>query len=340
MKKMKRCFHLARLGSVGAGLYKREGAVLSKDDKIIGEGFRSDSNDTSAIINAFNSVHKDNHRLLHGASLFVVTEPCEDNNELSTALSLILKYGIKKVIISYFDAFDTVATQFKSALKNAGVELITGILEGEGRELNKFYHVYQQKKKPYIIFKYAQSKDHKIGKANEQIWLTTSRTKRLVHRWRSECAAIMVGTNTAITDDPRLTNRLYFGENPLRIVLDRRARIPKTTQLYQTPVNTWVVSEEVAPKNLPQHIKWLPLKFDEELLLKLLEELYNASINSLLVEGGAGLLNSFIEQNLWDEARVFQTQKVLGTGIPAPVLDKPISETYCLGKDELLIYYN
>lgn len=341
MENIKRCFDLARLGSVGRGLYLRSGAVLKQDGKIISEGFRKSLNAPSALIDAFQNISKKEFNPLNETILYLSLEPSmEDFDSRTSITNLILKYKINKVFISCLNEINVNKGQWIKLAKSIGLKVVVGVLEQEGKDLNKMYYSFFQKKRPYILLKYAQSKDQFLGQYGKQIWLTNAKTKRLVHRWRSEFAAIMVGTNTAVTDDPALTNRLYYGRDPLRIVLDRQARISMDSKLYKGEAETWIISEEQAPINLPSHIIWVQILFDDKLLEQLLNRLYNSNISSLLLEGGAQLLNSFLERNLWDEARVFQTQKVLETGVEAPKIELRPLKTFQIGKDQLEVYQN
>ena len=194
--------------------------------------------------------------------------------------------------------------------------------------------------RPKVILKFAMSQDGFIGNPNKQVWLTNPISKRLVHKWRSEIDAIMVGTQTALLDNPKLTNRLYFGTSPLRLILDRQLRLPKTLSIYDDSVNTYIITEKSVDQDSFKRTRYLQFNFDETLIPNCLEWLFQNGQNLIMIEGGAQLLNSFIGLNLWDEARVFSTSTILNEGIKAPKLLMDPQHQYQIGSDYLSIYHN
>lgn len=194
--------------------------------------------------------------------------------------------------------------------------------------------------RPFVILKYAKSADGFIGKAGEQVWLTNAVTKRLVHKWRSEVDAIMVGTNTAAVDNPQLTNRLYFGSSPLRIVLDRQLRLSTTLTLFDDSQPTWVITEQTPPPHQLSQTEYLKIPFDADLLPTVLAKLAQVNIKSLIVEGGSQLLQSFITAGLWDEIRAFSAPVDLLSGIPAPQITLAPESIHAIGRDQLAIFKN
>lgn len=337
---IRRAFDLARLAQGNASPNPMVGAVIVYEGKIIGEGYFKKDGTSHAEVNAINSVKKENLHLLPLSDIYVSLEPCNFFGRTPACTSLILEKKIPRVIISTTDKTPQVSGNGIELLRKNGVEVITGILEKEGDELVKYRTNYVQSKYPYIILKYAQSKDGFIGKKNESVWITNSFSKRLVHKWRSEINAIMVGTNTALQDNPRLTNRLYFGKNPLRIVLDRKNELPEQLHLFSDGNPTWHISENTNRNFSKKNITHQKFIFDENLLENLLEKLHEERISTLLVEGGAQLLNSFIQKGLWNEARVFVGDKYLENGIKAPTIPASATEEFQIDNDILKIYFN
>jgi len=191
---------------------------------------------------------------------------------------------------------------------------------------------------PYVILKFAQTTDGYLGHPNKQVWLTNPISKRLVHKWRSEIDAIMIGTQTALVDNPKLNNRLYFGGSPLRVVYDRQLRLPPTLSIFDDQVPTLIVTAQKRPDHGFTQTQYWNTVFDDQILRKTLDELGKRGFKSLMVEGGASLLNSFLDQKLWDEIRVFTAPQRLYDGVPAPSLSSPIYSKHQIGSDLLEIY--
>jgi diaminohydroxyphosphoribosylaminopyrimidine deaminase/5-amino-6-(5-phosphoribosylamino)uracil reductase len=320
-KYMRRAIELASLGLGKTAPNPCVGSVIVYDNRIIGEGFHRLYGTAHAEVNAVNSVKNEDLHLLPKSTIYVTLEPCHHYGKTPPCVDLILENKIPNVVIGCQDPNPQVGGKSIEKLKENGVEVTVGVLEKECWEVAKRFMTFFIKKRPYIILKYAKSKDDFIGNQNEQIWITGSQSKRLVHKWRNEEAAILIGTNTAAIDNPSLTNRLWYGKSPLRLVIDTQKKLDKNLTIFDNKSKTILLENG-----------------NIELILK---ELYNLKINSLIVEGGAALLNSFIEKGLWDEARIFTGDCYLKSGVAAPNFPKikPM-ETKMVGEDKLEIFRN
>jgi diaminohydroxyphosphoribosylaminopyrimidine deaminase/5-amino-6-(5-phosphoribosylamino)uracil reductase len=254
------------------------------------------------------------------STLYVSLEPCAHFGKTPPCANLILEHGIPRVVVGCRDPFAQVNGRGIEILQDAGVEVTVGMLEKECRELNKRFFCFHTEHRPYVVLKWAQTADGKI--ANEdysRVFISNAQTNRLVHKWRSGEMAILVGTNTALFDDPELTTRLWPGANPVRLVVDMDLRLPSSLKLFNGAVKTIVF-------NLHRHgekdnLHWYQVTEDVSLVHQVLNALYQLKLQSVMVEGGAYLLQSFIDENLWDEARIITNEQlVLGSGLPAPVL--------------------
>ncbi len=307
------------------------------NDQIIGEGFTSVYGSNHAEVNALQNVKKYNINKIASSTLYVSLEPCSIHGKTPPCTDLILEKKIPNIVYSALDKTENVYSQSEKILSRQNRNVDFGIQKELGNELVKIRNTFVSKKRPYIILKFAQSIDGYIGVKNKAIWLTNTFSKTLVHKWRSEVDAILIGTNTAIIDNPNLTNRLYFGKNPTRIALDRNGRIPTDSKLFNQHTETWIFTEKMKSNAAVEFIK---TDFDENLIPSILDKLYKSKKSSLIVEGGAQLLNSFIEMNLWDEARVFVAPKMLGHGVAAPKISIEATKRVMIMGDELLVYRN
>ncbi len=316
---IKRCFDLAKLGKQYAAPNPYVGAVILHEGKIIGEGYHKQYGKDHAEVNAFNSVKLSDKSALPKSSMYVSLEPCNIHGKTPPCAKRIVDEEIAHVFVSEIDQTQGVNKEGVERIAKAGIGVKTGILQKQGESLAKIRNVYVSQRRPYIILKWAESLDGYLGSKGKQVWLSNKFSRRLVHKWRSETSAILVGTNTALIDNPALNNRYYSGPQPLRIYIDRFDKIPQSHQLKDKSIETWALADE--PK----------------LLIKnLLNRLHKNQKTSLLVEGGATLLNSFIERDLWDEIRVIKTNTLLRTGIKSPELTiSPIKE-YKLLEDTIL----
>lgn len=337
---MQRCFDLARLGAGKASPNPMVGSVLVHQGKIIGEGYHHKYGTAHAEVNAIRSVSTKNRHLIPYSTLYVSLEPCCIFGKTPPCTHLIIKEKIPKVVISCLDLTPEVAGNGVQILQESGIEVVTGILEKEGQALSAIRNTFVSQHRPYIILKYAQSQNGMMGKATEQVWISHPYSKRLVHRWRNEADAILVGTNTAQIDNPQLNNRLYFGKSPIRIVLDRQLRLHPSLHLFDKTVKTWVITEKNPPKKNSEQLEYIKLFFDNQFIFNLLKILAEKKISSLIVEGGQKVLQSFITAQVWDEARVLVGQKIIKEGITAPKLNFSYRKKHKIGQDKLYIYRN
>jgi diaminohydroxyphosphoribosylaminopyrimidine deaminase/5-amino-6-(5-phosphoribosylamino)uracil reductase len=345
-KYMYRCLQLAKLGAGNVAPNPMVGAVLVHKEKIIVEGCHKNYGDAHAVVNCINSVKEHNKVLIQSGVLYVSLEPCAHYGKTPPCADFIIRNRIPKVVIACRDVFEQVAGKGIEKLKRAGIEVIMGVLEKEAIELNKRFFTFHQKKRPYIILKWAQSIDGKISAlptadCHERTLITNEYTNRLVHKWRSEEVAIMVGTRTALRDNPSLSVRLWKGNNPVRIVVDMNLRLPSSLNLFDKKIKTIVFNKikHQEESNLI-HYKLEP----ENFLHQISEALRSLNIQSVIIEGGAKLLQSFIDAGLWDEARIIiNEQMMIGNGINAPSLkdavihkrEKYFSDTIAYFKNSL-----
>ena len=312
---MRRCLDLAAKGVGRVAPNPLVGCVIVRENEVIGEGYHAKFGEQHAEIKALESV-KDKS-LLKGSTLYVNLEPCNHFGKTPPCTDQIIEAKVARVVIGQRDPNIQVAGQGVEVLKGAGIEVEEEVLAEDNYQLNLRFITFHEKQRPYIILKWAQTKDGFTAKTGEvETAVSNGQSRLIVHRWRSQEQAIMVGTNTALIDDPQLTVRELGGTNPLRVVLDRELKIPTNYHLLSGKVSTIVVNEsKSASENNLEHLK---LKFDDQLLLNLMSELSSRNIQSVLVEGGAKLHNSFIVQDLWDEARVITSTLIFRSGVKAP----------------------
>lgn len=297
------------------------GAVLVYNNRIIGEGYHQKYGEAHAEVNCLNSVKEEDRPFISQSTLYVSLEPCAHQGKTPPCADLIIKHKIPEVVIGCRDPFEAVNGKGIEKLQKACIKVITGILEEECRELNKRFFTFYTQKRPYIILKWAQSFNGKIGaKGEERMLISNDYTNRLVHKWRSEEAGIMVGTTTALRDNPSLSNRLWHGPQPVRIVLDSELRIPLTHNLYDQSIRTIVFNTHKQEEK--ENLLFCQLQRDHFFVPQILRALYELNIQSVLIEGGALLLQSFINESAWDEARVItNTDILIQEGINAPALN-------------------
>ncbi len=315
---MRRCFELARLSAGYNAPNPKVGAVVVYQDRIIGEGYHQQYGGPHAEVNAILNVAPRKKHLLSKATIYVSLEPCFHTGKTPPCVDLILKHKIPRVVVSCVDPFPKVAGRSLEKLRAHGVLVKHGVLKEEGAWLCRRFFTTVQKNRPHVLLKFAQSKDGYIGSYKKELPISNALTKRLVHKWRSEEASILVGTTTALVDNPQLNNRYYFGTSPLRLVLDQSLRLPSTLHLFDGQLPTWVFTA-IQKESKQFNVRYVPLDFDASFLTNLLAYLQGHKIQSLLVEGGRQLLQSFIDANLWDEARVFKTNTLLYQGVKAPI---------------------
>ncbi|MDX2067521.1 MAG: bifunctional diaminohydroxyphosphoribosylaminopyrimidine deaminase/5-amino-6-(5-phosphoribosylamino)uracil reductase RibD [Haliscomenobacter sp.] len=339
---IKRCFDLARMGAGSVSPNPMVGAVLVHNGKIIGEGFHQRYGGAHAEVNAVASVAEHERALISQSTLYVSLEPCCIYGKTPPCTNLIIQEKIPKVVISCLDLTPEVRGRGVELLRSQGVEVISGVLEEEGKELAATRNVAVSKQRPYIILKMAVSSNGFFAPLNRsQFWLTQATTQRLVHRWRSETDAILIGSTTALMDDPRLDNRHYFGKSPLRIVLDRNLSLPKRLNVFTDGQRTLLVSERIPDTGNSAQVQSLQLAFDESFWEKLMHILWmKYKLGVVLIEGGAKIFESIIAAQMWDEARVLEGKNAMENGIPAPEIPGILTKKKTLGLDGLKVYKN
>ncbi len=312
---MARCLQLAKLGEGNVAPNPMVGTVLVHDNKIIGEGYHKKYGEVHAEVNCVNSVKDEDKSFIAKSTLYVSLEPCSHFGKTPPCVDLIIENKITKVVIGCKDVFKEVAGRGIKKLQDAGIEVILGILENECIDCNKRFFTFHNKFRPYIILKWAQSVNGKIASSNKRIFVSNDYTNRLVHKWRSEEASILVGTNTARIDDPSLTTRLWQGKNPVRIIIDKDLKLP-SLKIFNGEAKTIIYN--TVKNDTDQNLFYIRLQ-KENFLEELIHSLFEMNIQSVLVEGGIKTLQSFIDTGSWDEARVItNTEMIIENGIAAP----------------------
>jgi len=316
---IRRCFDLAHFGAGQVSPNPMVGAVLVHEGRILGEGWHQRWGEAHAEVNCIGAVLPEDRHLIAQSTLYCSLEPCFHFGKTPPCVDLILENKIPRVVLANVDPNPKVAGQSMAKLRAAGVEVLSGVLEAEGRRLNRAFFTWIVERRPYVILKWAQSSDGFLARSGERTAISGPAALRWVHRWRSEADAILVGTTTAVTDNPRLDARLFGGKNPLRVVLDVHGKIPATHHLLDGSIPTWVYG-----KMGTQHggaTVWKPAK-GRVLIPNLLKDLAADHRAILLVEGGADVLQQFLgEGGCWDEIRVIENQTLrLGRGVAAPTL--------------------
>lgn len=332
---MNRCIQLARKAMGYVAPNPMVGAVLVHDHKIISEGYHERYGEAHAEVNAIKKIHDKN--LLKQCVLYVNLEPCSHFGKTPPCADLIIASGIPEVVIGSKDSNPQVGGKGIEKLEKAGVKVRFGVLEKECRELNKRFFTYHEKKRPYVILKWAQTRDGFMdidrGKGEKGIaWITSAPTKSVVHRWRHEESAILVGRNTIANDNPRLTCRESSGTNPVRVVIDQDLRLDYNAFLVgQADAKTIILTQKkVIGNSTLEFIQ--PDDFSIESILKKLAEL---NISSVIVEGGRDTLDRFIESGIWDEARVITGNKLFVTGVQAPLINGKKTGAFVFGNDHI-----
>lgn len=335
IKFMQRALELARLGIGKVSPNPMVGCVIVHDGKIIGEGYHQKYGKAHAEVNAVNAVI--NKDLLKESSVYVSLEPCNHFGKTPPCTDLLVERKVKKVIVACSDPFEKVNGKGIEKMKRAGIEVATGMLEKEAVDLNKRFFTFHQKKRPYVILKWAQTEDgYLAGKNGDSRWISNSYSRQLVHKWRTEEDAILVGKNTALNDNPSLTVRDWHGENPVRILLDSNLEIPASYHLFNKDAKTLILNKRRDDNQGSNY--WVKISsLNARVVLKVL---YQHNIQSIIVEGGAQVLNSFIQENCWDEARIFYAKTTFGDGISAPDLTGDMIANKMIQNDQLSIYQN
>jgi len=296
------------------------GAILVYNGRVIGEGWHHFYGADHAEVNCLKNVHEADKHLVPECTMYVNLEPCAHYGITPPCATRLVAEKVRKVVIANKDPFDQVKGEGIEILKKGGIAVQTGVLEIEGLWVNRRFFCSHEHQRPYIILKWAQTKEGFIAPADRsRVQISGAESQQLVHKWRTEESAIMVGATTALGDNPQLTARLWEGKHPLRIVLDRKLQIPHTHHIYDKAAATWIVNDHT--ETLEGNVHLMQLVFDHTLLSQLMLRLHHAKILSLIVEGGPKLLNSFIKKGLWDEARIITGQTIINDGIPSPVLN-------------------
>ena len=337
---IKRCLEISKLGIGTTRPNPSVGAVLVVDDRIIGEGFTSPYGGNHAEVNAISTVRDSS--LLATATMYVTLEPCSHFGKTPPCADLIIKSEIKKVVIGCIDSNVLVAGKGIERLQNAGCEVIVGVLEKECKAHHKRFFTFQTKKRPFIILKWAQTLDAYVAPKNRAIqapvWITNEASRQLVHKWRSEEQAILVGTTTVLDDNPGLDVRYWNGENPVRIVIDKELKISTNLKVYDGSVKTIFINGKST--SVKGAIFFEKINFLKPIAIQICAVLFKHNIQSLIVEGGTKTIQTFIDENLWDEARVFSGEVHFNDGLNAPILDViPTNEQNIKG-DTLKTYLN
>ena len=328
-KYIKRCIEIAKNGLGTTRPNPMVGCVIVHNSTIIGEGFTSKYGGNHAEVNAILSVK--NKKLLKKATLYVTLEPCSHYGKTPPCSDLIISHNIPKVVIGCIDDNKKVSGKGIERLMNAGCHVTVGVLEEECKSLHKRFFTFHNKNRPYIILKWAETKDGFIAPESKDdlkpVWITNEFSRQLVHKWRAEEHAILVGTKTVLEDNPSLTVRDWTGENPLRIVIDKDNKLPKTSNVFNNEAKTISITNN-------------DIDFSNDVAKQICHILFKHEITSVIIEGGAKTLQGFIDENLWDEAKIFIGNHTFKKGVKSPVFSgKLISEKH-IKNDILKIYRN
>lgn len=346
-KYMRRCIQLALSGSGYVAPNPMVGAVLVYQDRILGEGYHHGFGMPHAEVNCMASVKEEDRHLISSSTLYVSLEPCAHFGKTPPCADLIIRNKISEVVIGCRDPFPEVNGKGVEKLLHAGIRVTVGMLEQECQALNKRFFVFHQQHRPYIILKWAQSRNGAIaGLENKRVQISNVYTNRLVHRWRSEEAAILIGTRTALLDDPTLTTRWWPGKNPVRLTMDRSLNLPQRLQLFNknSPTIIFNTIRNTIPEekiNLSDGVWYYKVADDKSMVNQIMMALYHLRLQSVIVEGGTRLLQSFIDEKAWDEARVITNEDmILQGGLPAPQIEGTMTKTLTIGSDRIVWYAN
>ncbi|MDO9261197.1 MAG: bifunctional diaminohydroxyphosphoribosylaminopyrimidine deaminase/5-amino-6-(5-phosphoribosylamino)uracil reductase RibD [Flavobacteriaceae bacterium] len=349
-KYINRCIELAKNGFGATYPNPLVGAVIVYDDAIIGEGWHQKAGEPHAEVQAINSVK--NKKLLKKSTIYVNLEPCSHYGKTPPCSDLIVRSKIPNVVIGALDTNSLVGGKGVEHLKKNGCNVEIGILEKDCLELNKRFYTFHNKKRPFIILKWAESNDGFMDVVRDIIgiedakptWISNPYSRQLVHQWRTEEQAIIAGTETVLKDNPKLDVRNMVGNNPIRIILDRTFRIPIDYNIFDGSVKTIVLVDNSTTVNPPYfnipNLIVEPINFNENVVEQLMQVLFNHEIQSVIVEGGKMLFNSFIQQNFWDEARVFVGSPTFVNGVKAPSIKGIKVQESRIFDDTLTIYQN
>ncbi|RYF86151.1 MAG: bifunctional diaminohydroxyphosphoribosylaminopyrimidine deaminase/5-amino-6-(5-phosphoribosylamino)uracil reductase RibD [Chitinophagaceae bacterium] len=338
---MNRCQHLAKLGAGRVAPNPMVGALLVCNEIIIGEGYHEQYGHAHAEVNCINSVAESQQYLIKASTLYVSLEPCSHYGKTPPCSSFILKHNIRRVVVACSDPFEKVDGSGIRQLRAAGVEVIEGVLEKEARELNRTFFTFHQKKRPFIVLKWAQTMDGFISASDgKRLSISNNISNVFTHKMRAQADAILVGTNTAFHDNPKLDTRHWPGSNPLRIVVDVALKLPAHLHLFSDGQPSVVLNftKEEQFENVYYH----KINQEHSLPAQLLSFLHKQNKQCVMVEGGSILLQSFIDQNLWDEAVVItNTKQFIEQGLKAPKLPvMAVAQQWSLIDDQIKTYRN
>ncbi len=326
---IKRCIEIAKNGLGATAPNPMVGSVIVYNNNIIGEGYTSAYGSHHAEVNAINSVK--NKELLKDATLYVTLEPCSHSGKTPPCSDLIIKHHIPNVVVGCLDDNPQVAGKGIAKLKASGCNVTVGVLETNCKQHHKRFFTFHNKKRPYIILKWAETLDGFIAPlekdAKMPVWITNKFSRQLVHKWRAEEQAILVGTNTITEDNPSLTVRDWTGKNPTRIVIDRENKLSESYSVFNAEADTLKISKN-------------NVDFNKPLAEQMIALLYSKNINSVIIEGGAQTIETFIDEHLWDEARVFRGPTNFKNGIKAPEFHGQLISEEKIIDDTLHIYVN
>lgn len=341
---MQRCLELAELGMGNVSPNPMVGCVIVNENRIIGEGYHARFGQAHAEVNAINNVIAnyvaEAEQMLSNATVYVNLEPCAHFGKTPPCADLLVKNRVKRVVIGNKDPFSDVNGKGIEKLRQAGIEVVTGVLETKCTTLNRRFFTRVLKQRPYIILKWAETANGYFApKITEQQWISGPVAKKLVHKWRTEEDAILVGRRTATIDNPVLTAREWNGGNPVRILIDQKLHVPTASNIFNSDSKTVVFNE--VKTVVSGNIHYIQIE-DMQYYLpqKIAFQLYLMDIQSIIIEGGANLLNQFIDAGLWDEARIFTADKSWKEGLKAPRIHGNLTADIMVGKDKLRIYEN
>jgi diaminohydroxyphosphoribosylaminopyrimidine deaminase/5-amino-6-(5-phosphoribosylamino)uracil reductase len=336
---MERCMELAANGLGKVAPNPMVGAVLVHEDRIIGEGYHQKFGGPHAEVNCFNNIAENDKKFIPESTLYVSLEPCSHYGKTPPCADRIIQEKVKRVVVGSGDPNPLVAGNGIRKLKAAGIEVTEDVLKEKCDELNKRFNIYFKEKRPYVILKFAESSDEFIApETNTQAWLSNALSKQLVHKWRAGEQAVLVGYNTALADNPQLNVREWEGSNPVRIVMDREATLPKDLQLFDGQSKTLVFTQNTAG-SFP-YAEAIQVNYNKDIVQQILNALFIRQIQSVIIEGGPATLQLFINANIWDETRIISTNKVLGNGKKVMLQRSNPVESFKLKEDIVSIYRN
>ncbi len=342
---MRRCLQIAKNGLGNTAPNPMVGAVIVYQNKIIGEGYTSAYGGAHAEVNAIKSVKDPS--LLAKSTLYVTLEPCSHFGKTPPCADLIIKHQIPAVVVGIVDPNEKVSGKGIEKLKANGCHVTTNVLATACRKHHKRFLAFHEKKRPYLILKWAETQDGFIAPLNERrtlkpapVWISNEQSRQLVHQWRSEEQAILVGTNTVLQDNPKLDVRHWSGKSPIRMVIDKDLRVSKHSHVLDGSNRTILFANQRHQLKPMKEVELQPIDFSKPIIPQLCAVAHSQNINSILVEGGAQTLQAFIDAGFWDEARVFIGATSFKDGIKAPTLTTDLYNTTMVGTDTLNMYYN